>query len=245
MRILWPLINILQALYAMALTAVWVPIALAVSMVTRSRRAGLFLARHVWGPGCLRGGFARLTVEGSERFAAGGGPFFFVANHQSWMDVPALFAALPLPVLFVAKQELSRIPFLGRYVAAMGMVFIDRGHRQESARSVGQATDRLRRGWSVVSFPEGTRSRDGRVQRFKTATFAAAIEAGAPVVPVALDGPGKVLPPDGFRPRPGPIRVLFGEPIPTTGLDRSQRAALAERAQAEVETLLAGMRGER
>jgi len=244
MRILWPLINLLQAFYAMAWTAVWVTVALTVSLVTRSRKAGLFLARHVWGPGCLRGGFARLTVEGCERVASGG-PFFFVANHQSWMDVPALFAALPLPVLFVAKQELSRVPFLGRYVAAMGMVFIDRSHRQESARSVGQATGRLRQGWSVVSFPEGTRSRDGRVQRFKTATFAAAIEAGAPVVPVALEGPGEVLPPDGFRPRPGPIRVLIGEPIPTAGLDRSERAILAGRAQAEVEALLAGMRHQR
>jgi 1-acyl-sn-glycerol-3-phosphate acyltransferase len=243
MRILWPLINLLQALYAMAWTAVWVTVALTVSLIARSRRAGLFLARHVWGPGCLWGGFARLTVEGHER-VAGGGPFFFVANHQSWMDVPALFAALPLPVLFVAKQELSRVPFLGRYVAAMGMVFIDRGHRQESARSVGQATDRLRQGWSVVSFPEGTRSRDGRVQRFKTATFAAAIEAGTPVVPVALDGPRQVLPPDGFRPRPGTIRVLIGEPIPTAGLDRAERAALAERAQAEVEVLLVTLRGE-
>ena len=241
MRILWPLINLLQALYAMALTAVWVTIALAVSLVARSRRAGLFLARHVWAPGCLWGGFARLSVEGRARIATGG-PFFFVANHQSWMDVPALFAALPLPVLFVAKQELARVPFMGRYIAAMGMVFIDRSHRQQSARSVGNATGRLRQGWSVVSFPEGTRSRDGKVQRFKTATFAAAIEAGAPVVPVALEGPGKVLPPDGFRPRPGTIRVLIGEPIPTAGLDRAERAALAERAQSEVESLLAQLR---
>jgi 1-acyl-sn-glycerol-3-phosphate acyltransferase len=241
MRILWPLINVFQAFYAMAWTAVWVTVALTVSLLTRSRGAGLFLARRVWGPGCLRGGFVRLTVEGRERVASGG-PFFFVANHQSWMDVPALFAAIPLPVLFVAKQELSRVPFMGRYVAAMGMVFIDRGHRQKTARSVGQATGRLRQGWSVVSFPEGTRSRDGQVQRFKTATFAAAIEAGVPVVPVALDGPGKVLPPDGFHPRPGPIRVLIGEPIPTAGLDRSERATLAERAQAEVEALLVGMR---
>ena len=66
---------------------------------------------------------------------------FFVANHRSWLDIPALFVALPRPVLFVAKRELSRVPFLGRYIAAMGMVFIDRSHRQDSARSVGAATD--------------------------------------------------------------------------------------------------------
>jgi 1-acyl-sn-glycerol-3-phosphate acyltransferase len=139
----------------------------------------------------------------------------------------------------VAKRELARVPFLGRYIAAMGMVFIDRSHRQDSARSVGAATARLREGWSVVSFPEGTRSRDDTVRPFKTATFAAAIEAGVPVVPIAIAGAGRVLPPVGWHPRPGPIRVLIGEPIATAGLDRAGRAGLAERAQAEVEALLA------
>jgi len=124
------------------------------------------------------------------------------------------------------------------------MVFIDRGHRQDSARSVGRATELLRQGWSVVSFPEGTRSRDLQVHAFKTATFAAAIEAGVPVVPVAIEGAGRALPSEGWHPRPGHIRVLFGEPIPTTGLARADRAALAERAEGEVRALLARLRGE-
>jgi 1-acyl-sn-glycerol-3-phosphate acyltransferase len=243
MRIFWLLINASQALFTVLWSAVWIPLALLTATVTRSRKAGLAFAHRIWSPGLLWAAMARLEVQGSERYT-GGGPYFFVANHQSWLDIPALFVALRLPVLFVAKRELARVPFLGRYIATMGMVFIDRGHRQDSARSVGQATERLQEGWSVVSFPEGTRSRDGKVHAFKTATFAAAIEAGVPVVPVGIEGAGRVLPPEGWHPRPGPIRLLFGEPIPTSGLDRTQRSDLAEHAQWEVEALLAKLRGQ-
>jgi 1-acyl-sn-glycerol-3-phosphate acyltransferase len=165
--------------------------------------------------------------------------YFFAANHQSWIDIPALFTALPFPLLFLAKLELGRVPFLGWYMEAMGMVLVDRSDRVESARRVSRIAERLRQGWSVASFPEGSRTRDGRVQRFKRAAFAAAIEAGVPVVPVAVAGAGKVLPPDGFRARAGRIRVVIGTPIPTAGLTRDDRGDLARRVQTEVENLLA------
>jgi 1-acyl-sn-glycerol-3-phosphate acyltransferase len=97
----------------------------------------------------------------------------------------------------------------------------------------------LAAGESVMSFPEGTRSRDGRLGRFRSGGFGAALEAGADVVPVAIVGAGRVLPPDGFRVRPGPIEVRVGAPIPTAGLEREGRAALARRAQAAVQNLLA------
>ncbi len=241
MRIFWLLLNASQALFTVVWSALWIPSALLTAMVTRNRKAGLWYARYLWSPGLLWAAVARLEVTGGERYTPGEA-CFFVANHRSWLDIPALFVALPRPVLFVAKRELARVPFLGRYIAAMGMVFIDRSHRQDSARSVGAATERLRQGWSVVSFPEGTRSRDDTVRPFKTATFAAAIEAGVPVVPIAIEGAGRVLPPEGWHPRPGPIRVLIGEPIATAGLDRAGRAGLAERAQAEVEALLSRLR---
>jgi len=188
-------------------------------------------------------GSVRLEVIGLEG-ADFSQPCFFAANHQSWVDIPALFAALPVPVLFVAKRELGRVPFLGWFMKAMGMVLIDRADRREAVRSVEAAAERLGQGWSLLSFPEGTRTLDGRVQRFKTATFAAAIAAGAPVVPIALEGAGRVLPRDGFRVRPGLVRVAVGAPIPTAGLQRDDRADLARRAQQEVERLLAVLRPE-
>jgi 1-acyl-sn-glycerol-3-phosphate acyltransferase len=239
MELIWLLINTLQGIFTALWTAVWILVALLASAAARTRRPGLFLARRVWAPALLRAVFAGLEVEGLENVEPSQ-PCFFAANHQSWIDIPALFAALPVPVLFVAKRELGRVPFLGWFMKGMGMVLVDRDDRKEAVRSVAAAAERLRQGWSLLSFPEGTRS-DGRVQCFKTATFAAAIEAGAPVVPIALEGAGCILPRNSLKGRPGRVRVAVGEPIPTTGLRRQDRAALARRAQQSVETLLASL----
>jgi 1-acyl-sn-glycerol-3-phosphate acyltransferase len=237
MRFLWPLVNVLQMALAGIWTAGCITVALIASAVRGRPDPGLALARRVWAPGCLRIGGARLQVEGRERIDPSRA-CFFAANHQSWIDIPVLFAALPPPVLFLAKRELARVPLMGRYIEKMGMVFVDRADRRQAVRTVGHAAARLREGRSILSFPEGTRSPDGRVQRFKTATFAAAVEAGVPVVPVALEGAVRVLPRGPLRIRPGLIRVRIGERISTAGLTRADRAELASRVQREVERLL-------
>jgi 1-acyl-sn-glycerol-3-phosphate acyltransferase len=241
-QLVWFPLNLLQGVLTALWTAFWVLVALTVCAVLRRKSPGLALARRAWAPGILLIGLVRLRVEGAERLDLSQ-PCFFAANHQSWVDIPALFVSLRMPVLFLAKRELARVPFLGSYMEAMGMVYVDRADRKESVRTVDQTAVRLREGWSILSFPEGTRSPDGRVQRFKTATFAAALEAGVPVVPVALEGPARILPRDGFfRVRPGTIRLVIGEPIPTAGLTRDDRAELARRAQGDVERLLADLK---
>jgi len=240
MRFLRGLVWTAQALFVALWSAFWILTALAICTAVRSRRPGLFLARRVWAPGILQAIFVRLEVVGLAEHELTG-PCFFAVNHQSWVDIPALFAALPVPVLFVAKQELGRVPFLGWFMKGMGMVLVDRADRKGAVRSVGAAAERLRQGWSLLSFPEGTRSADGRVQRFKTAAFAAAVEAGAPVVPIALEGAGRILPRGSLRNCPGTIRVAVGDPIPTACLDRHD---LACRAQQAVESLLATLRHE-
>jgi 1-acyl-sn-glycerol-3-phosphate acyltransferase len=237
MALFWLIVNALQAVFATVWTAGWILVALAVCAVMRRRGPGLALARRVWAPGLLRAGWVRLDVTGLERLDRSR-PCLFAANHQSWLDIAVLFAALPVPVLFLAKRELGRVPFLGWYMEAMGMVLVERGDRQDAVRSVEAVAARLQEGWSVLSFPEGSRTRDGRVQHFKSGSLTAAIEAGVPVVPVALDGVAHVLPRGRFRPRPGCIRVLLGEPISTEGLTRADRAVLARRAQQQVEMLL-------
>jgi 1-acyl-sn-glycerol-3-phosphate acyltransferase len=102
---------------------------------------------------------------------------------------------------------------------------------------VRRAAALIRSGRSVVSFPEGTRSRDGEVGCFKAGAFVAAIEAGVPIVPVAIAGAGAVLPPPGFMVRPGTIRVSVGEPIPTVGRELDERADLAALARTRVAQL--------
>ncbi len=238
-RVLWTVWNGVQLVYTLLWSAGCITLALLVYAVTRRVSLPLAMARRLWAPGLLRGAGARVEVEGRERLDLLR-PFLFAANHQSVIDIPTLFVALPIPLRFILKRELGRTPFLGWYVSAMGMVLIDRRASSEAVASLHAAAAVLRGGASLVCFPEGTRSRSGEVRPFKNGAFAVAIEAQAPVVPVAILGAGAVLPADGFKVRPGTIRVRFGEPIPTAGLFADDRGDLARRARAAVVRLQAG-----
>jgi 1-acyl-sn-glycerol-3-phosphate acyltransferase len=238
-RIAWTVINAVQLVFTLLWSAACITAALIVLTVTRRPALPLGMARWLWAPGLLRGSGARVEVERVEELAPGSA-YLFASNHQSMIDIPALFVGLRVPLRFVVKRELSAVPFLGWYVAALGMVFIDRGARSRAVKSLRQVTEILRSGQSVACFPEGTRSRDGRIGAFKSGAFSMAIEAGVPVVPVALLGTGAVLPPEGFRVRPGTIRVRVGRPIPTGDLTTAQRAQLAQRVHDEVERLFGG-----
>ncbi|MFZ5636269.1 MAG: lysophospholipid acyltransferase family protein [Pseudomonadota bacterium] len=235
LRALWPLANLLQFVYTLLWTAGCISAALVVRALRGNADAPLRMASRLWAPGLLRGAGARLDVRGAEAIDWSK-PYVVVANHQSMIDICALFRAVPVPLRFVMKQEMSRVPFLGAYVRAMGMVFVDR-----AGQGAGEAMQRdtvalLRDGACVLVFPEGTRSRDGRIGAFKGGAFRAAIEAGVDVLPVAIAGAGAVLPPTGlFRVRPGRIALRIGAPLPATGIDRH---ALAREARATVIALL-------
>ena len=126
----------------------------------------------------------------------------------------------------------------------MGMVFIDRADSEASRVSVDQMSELLEEGSCMASYPEGTRSRTGELLPFKTGSFVAAIKAGVPVVPVSISGSERVLPPDGFAPRPGLIRVAIGEPIPTVSLDLDDRRRLADEARRQIAEMLEKTEGE-
>lgn len=239
----WLPLNLLQALFTLAWTAGGISVALVVSALG-GRATAFAMARRLWAPGLLAGAGARLEVDGLERLD-GLGSCLVVANHASWIDIPALVRALPRPLAFLAKSELGRVPLLGAYIRGTGMVLVDRSRRRSATASVGAAAELLASGRTVISFPEGTRSRDGRLGRFRSGAFGAALATGAPVVPVALVGAGAVLPPGGFRVRPGRIEVRVGAPIASTGYAPGRRAELAEAARCAIATLLAGRAVER
>ena len=230
-------LNVLQAVGTIVWGIFWISLALLATTLTRRRTAALWLARHVWAPGQVAMACARLEVSGRERVETDR-PYYLVANHQSWIDIPSLFAAVPGPLHFLAKKELSRVPFLGWYIEAMGMVFVDRGDRRRASRSVEQARQLIAAGSRLVSFPEGTRSEPGRLAPFRSGGFGAAIDAGVDVLPIAIHGAGRVLPRDGFAVRPGTIQVRFGTPIPIAGYAHRDRARLARRAEEAVAELL-------
>lgn len=238
---LWALANGLQLTLIVGWSVVCITAALAARLLTGGRRTPLAMARLLWAPVVLRVAGARLTVDGNEGPArqplAGGA--VVVANHASLVDVPALFAALPVPLYFVAKSELRGVPFLGWYIAAMGMVFVERRQPGQAARVADQALERLREGGVVVFFPEGTRAAGERLGRFRSGAFLTAVRAGVPVVPVAVAGTRRVMPARGWRLRPGPVRVRVGAPLASAGLRQEEGRELAERARAAVAALLA------
>jgi 1-acyl-sn-glycerol-3-phosphate acyltransferase len=234
----WGALNALQAAWTLVVTVVGIPVALVLALVF-GRRASLRMASWYWAPLLFAGAGAKLVVEGADR-VDWSKPHVLVANHQSMMDIPTLFRAVPVPLRFMLKRELAAVPFVGWYARAMGMVFIDRGNARDAKRKLGDAVDKLRRGATLVAFPEGTRSKDGVLGPFKGGALQVALEAGAPVVPVAIEGTGAVLPPTGFRVRPGTMRVRFGAPIRTEDLDAQDRNALAQRAREQIAALLQG-----
>jgi 1-acyl-sn-glycerol-3-phosphate acyltransferase len=136
-----------------------------------------------------------------------------MANHQSLVDIWALIPVIPAPTMFAAKKSLFGVPGLGWSMAASGFALIDRSNRVSAIRSLSAAAGKVRGGRPLVLFPEGTRSRDGRLGSFKKGPFHLALEAGVAVVPVAISGSGKTLPPGRIRIRPGVVTVRFAPPI--------------------------------
>jgi len=239
-RLIWPIINFLQAAVTAVWSAGWISVALVVRWISRDTRAPLAMARRIWAPLLIRGAGARIELSGLEQVDFSR-PHLFAINHQSIIDIPVIFSVLPVNLRFVVKEELRRVPFLGWYIAAMGMVFVDRRERLRSLTRVRQMSELITSGGSVVYFPEGQRSRDGRIRAFKTGAFLPAIEAGVPVVPVAVAGTGEVLPPGGFRVRPGTIRVSIGRPIETRDLRKEDRREFANEVRARVTALYEGL----
>lgn len=204
-----------------------------------SARSGWFdwVHRH-WSRSLLTAAGVRVVASGLEHVRPGEARVF-VANHQSAFDIWGLMAATPASLRFVAKDELGRIPIFARACRAAGHVFIDREDRRSAMAAVRRAGERMRReGLSLVLFPEGTRSPDGRLGVFKRGPFVLAIETRAPVVPVAVQGGARILGRGDRRIRPGALRIRFGPAIPTAALTEADRAALAERSRRRVAGML-------
>lgn len=192
-----------------------------------------------WAGLMLRVAGARLEVEGLENLEPGRGQIL-VANHQSMLDIWALMAGVPVSLRFVAKAELSKIPVFARACRVAGHVFIDRGEATQARAAIRAAGERIRdEGLTLVLFPEGTRSLDGRVGRFRRGSFALAIESQAHLVPVAIDGTVRVFPKGAKTLRPGVVHIRIAPAIPLQGMTIDDRDPLMDRTHDAIVGLLA------
>jgi 1-acyl-sn-glycerol-3-phosphate acyltransferase len=182
------------------------------------------MARHCWAPALLWAVFSEFEiVEGAKLDP--NRAYVFVMNHQSMLDIPVAFAFIPMNIRFVFKKILYWVPFLGWFVWRTKMVPVDRKNPQQAYGSLSTGVRRIRDGVSIIAYPEGTRSTEGEILKFKRGPFVLAQAAGVPVVPVVVVGTGKVLPRSGFKIRPGKVRFQIGEPIETHEYGAGNREA--------------------
>ncbi len=205
--------------------------------------SSLFDRRGYFAHGCARAWSwlilkttgVKVTVEGLERLTPGT-TYIFVANHQSHYDTPVIFSSLPYQLRIIAKASLARFPVLGWHLKRGGHLFVDRRNPDQSG-ILSRWRALVSQGLSLIIYAEGTRSRDGRVARFKAGSFLLAIQAGLPVVPLAVVGTRRVMPKGRLQTEPADVRLIVHDPIPAPSLDRPtvrDARALAAQAQAVV-----------
>ncbi len=190
---------------------------------TLSVASSLFERRGFFAHGCARAWSwlilkttgVRVEAQGIDRLTPGR-TYVFVSNHQSIYDIPILFATLPFQLRIIAKKSLGRFPFLGWHLQRTGHLLVDR--RNPDRRAIfDQWSQLVSKGLSLIVFPEGTRSVDGRVARFKAGSFLLAIQVGLPVVPVAVSGSRHVMLKGRLRVGRGRVSLAVRPPIETRG----------------------------
>jgi 1-acyl-sn-glycerol-3-phosphate acyltransferase len=158
-------------------------------------------------------------------------PQIFMANHQSDVDVLIVLAHIPGQFRWIAKKELFKIPIFGKAMKNAGYIEIDRQNHEKAMKSLDEAAQKIREGKSVVTFPEGTRSKDGTVKPFKQGMFHLAIKAGVPIVPISIIGAHTIMPKRSLAVRPGKITLVICEPLDVSPYTIETRCELIERVR--------------
>ncbi len=196
-------------------------------------RSGNFAHRcaRAWAWLILKTAGVRVRVKGIEHLKPGRS-YVFAANHQSIYDIPIVFTSIPFQLRIVAKESLGRIPFMGWHLHRAGHLLVDRRNPgpdivQKMRRLVGESS-------SLIVFPEGTRSRDGAVGRFKKGSFLVAMDAGLPIVPVSIANSRNVMRKGELMVCPGDVELTIHPPVPTAGVSREDVLELADRIRTSV-----------
>jgi 1-acyl-sn-glycerol-3-phosphate acyltransferase len=175
----------------------------------------------------------KLEVKGAENIDTGVSRIY-MSNHQSYFDIFALLAGLPVDFKFILKQELMSIPLLGWAMKGARYISINREDGRKAIISINKAAERIRNGASVLIFPEGTRSEDGVVGEFKKGGFLLAMKSGCDVVPMAIAGSRDIFFKGNHKINKGTISLKIGKPIPVVECSKRETNQLIEKVRAEV-----------
>ncbi|MCZ4410720.1 lysophospholipid acyltransferase family protein [Cryomorphaceae bacterium 1068] len=200
------------------------------------RPAYYAISRFFWSPGLLSVSNIRVRKDFQWK-VKDLPPCIFYANHRSHFDIPVMMYSIPRPLYFLAKKELKSVPFLGWGMAAIGMVFIDRKDRASALKSMEKAGNQIKKGKSIVTFPEGTRSSTKEMMVFKKGAFHLAKSQGIPLVPVAISGTERILPKHG-KLKSGKVIFTVGSPILPKELEEMSIEEIREEAKSRLLGLL-------
>jgi 1-acyl-sn-glycerol-3-phosphate acyltransferase len=221
----------LAAVVLVVATGIIGPLVILVSLVTSGGPA--YRLQRWWAWLVSKSMGLSFSLHGKDKIVPGTS-YIITPNHQSNADILALIRILPPRFRWVIKKELTKIPVFGWALASTGAIAIDRSDPKQSVQTLQKATDKLKGSWSVLIYPEGTRTQDGRLQRLKKGAFMMAVQTGIPILPVTSNGAFKVLPKKTVWFRPGHITVTLGDPIVTAGLTEKDVPDLMERTRAAI-----------
>ena len=214
------------------------PFALLWSIASRDNRLLYILARVcIRAAGLISG--VRVQIKGQEKIAPAVA-YVFLSNHQGNFDGPVLMHAIPRDCKALIKQEMMKLPVLSLVMKQVQFVPIERLNPKQAQTGIELGARLLANGHCFFAFPEGTRSRDGRLGEFKKGVFIMAIKAQVPVMPVTIAGSLAIQPRGKYSVRPGCIEVIFHDPIPTAGRTLDDRNRLVQLTRKAIESGLTG-----
>jgi 1-acyl-sn-glycerol-3-phosphate acyltransferase len=202
-------------------------------LLSPTGRLYMLIARYGWSRNVMKISGIDLGVKGIENINPDK-TYVICANHQSQVDIPVLFAALPMPIRFLAKRSLFYIPLFGWSLYLAGFVPIDRGSSSRARKSLRRGAQRIKTGPCLMVFPEGTRSPDGKIHDFMSGAFTLAIKSGVPILPVAIRGSYEIVPKSTLNVQPGPVELVIGSPFSTDGMTMKDNSSLRIRTQEAV-----------